>query len=446
MNTAMFKAYDIRGKVDADLDDVTCRQIGQAYAHWLPDQGMVAVGYDTLPSSQKIAQAVIAGLTEQGRDVYDLGRATADMVYFVVGSRELSGGVYVSVSHATDGPTSIKFCREQAWGVSMENGLADIRNLAYANDFIPANTPGDVTKLDCSEEWAKHVFSHVTPQKWPAFTVVVDASNGAAGIAAAILQKQTQLKIIAINTEPAGEVAHHDANLLDPKSLVEAQQKVQQSSADIGLVFDIDGDRLVIIDEKSQPLSGTVTTALLARYTLAKQPGATILYNAICGQVVPETILAAGGKPYRTKVGHSFIKADMRTYSAAFAGEHSGHYYFDFNYNADSGLIAAVIVLQIMAQSGKKLSELADEYRGKYVSIPETNFMVSDQQTVFIKAREAFADGEQDELDGLTIKYPTKWLNIRASNTEPLIRLNAEAQTQAELDELVERAKKIMQG
>ncbi len=446
MNTTIFKAYDVRGKVGSELDEETAKQIGKAFAAWLPTPGQVAVGRDMRPDSAELAKALIQGLTELGRDVLDIGQVTSDMVYFAVGSRHLAGGMVVTASHNPGEYNGIKFCREEAMGVSIETGLASIRDMAFDNDFVPADVPGQVTEANLVEDWVKHALSHATPQTWPAYNVVVDAGNGMAGLTFPVLQKYVPLKVTPLYFELDGTFPNHIANPLEAKNLVDAQKKMQEVTADFGIAFDGDGDRAVLIDEKGLPLSGTVTTALLARYFLKKNPGATVLYNAICGRAVPEVIKESGGIGHRTKVGHSFIKEDMRTYNAVFAGEHSGHYYFNFNFNADSGLIAAVTIIQILAESGKKLSELADELRTRYLSIPETNFTISDPQTVFIKARDEFADGEIDELDGLTVNYPTKWINIRPSNTEPLVRLNAEAKTQQELDDLLVRAKSIIES
>jgi phosphomannomutase len=273
---------------------------------------------------------------------------------------------------------------------------------------------------------------------------VIDAGNGMAGAIIPAMEQFVPLKITPLYFELDGTFPNHIANPMIPENLRDIRAKIAEEKSDFGIAFDGDGDRAVLVDEKGQPLGGTVMTALLARYFLQKNPGATILYNAICGRIVPETVEKLGGKSIRTKVGHSFIKADMRAHDAVFAGEHSGHYYFRDNYYADSGLIAAVVAIQALADSGKKLSELADEFR-VYPTITETNFEVDDKQAIINRIKTAFEDGQQDELDGLTISWPTKWFNIRASNTEPVLRLNAEAKTEAELDELVNKVKHIMQ-
>lgn len=446
MNTAIFKAYDVRGKVGSELNEETCKRIGSAFADWLPTEGAVVVGRDMRPDSEALAGALIAGLRAQGRDVWDIGQVTSDMVYFTVGNFELAGGAMITASHNPGDYNGIKFCGVKASPVGIDSGLLQIRDRAYNDDFVPAAKPGALEQKNVIEAWIKHVLSQVAPDSWPSYKVAIDAGNGMAGATVPTLEKHVPLKVTEMYFELDGTFPNHIANPLEAKNLVDLQAKIKQENCDFGIAFDGDGDRAVLVDEKGQPLSGTVVTALLARYFLAKNPGATVLYNLICGKVVPETIEAAGGKAVRTKVGHSYIKADMRTHGAVFAGEHSGHYYFNFNYNADSGLIAAVTAIQILTESGKKLSELAAEFRGKYATLDETNFEASDTKAVIARLKQTFEDAQQEELDGLTVTYPTKWFNVRASNTEPMVRLNAEAATQEELAAFVKQIVAVIEA
>lgn len=298
---------------------------------------------------------------------------------------------------------------------------------------------------DIREDWVQHVLSFVNVGNWPKYHIAIDAGNGMLGAIAPVLEPHTPLRIERMYYELDGTFPNHIANPLEPQNIVDLQKKVLEDKLDFGIAFDGDGDRAVLIDEKGEAVSGTVMTAILAKYFLAKSPGATILYNAICGRVVPETVEAHGGKAIRTKVGHSYIKAEMRANTAVFAGEHSSHYYFKDNWSADSGLLAAMIAIEVLVQSGGTLSELAADYR-RYVSIAETNFEVADKTGVIERLRTTFTDGSQDELDGLTVNYPSAWFNVRASNTEPVLRLNAEAKTQEELDDLVARAKSVIEA
>lgn len=444
MNTEIFKAYDIRGRVGSELTNEVAWRVGAALADWLPHEGAVAVGYDMRPDSKDLAEAMVEGLRLQGRKVISIGNVSTDMIYFAVGHLNLAGGAMVTASHNPGDYNGIKLCREEAKPIGIETGLADIRDEAAAGNFVPAAEKGELEEMDLKDAWVEHILSFVQADTWPDYRIAIDAGNGMVGAIAPFLQlKIPKLHVTEMYYTLDGTFPNHIANPLEPKNLVDLQQKIKDEMLAFGIAFDGDGDRAVLVDENGDAVSGTVMTAILARYFLAKNPGATILFNAICGRIVPETIEASGGKAFRTKVGHSFIKAEMRKHEAIFAGEHSSHYYFKDNWCADSGLLAAMIAVQVLAESGKKLSELAAEFK-KYVSIDETNFEVTDQAGVIARVKEAFSDGAQDELDGLTVRYDTCWFNVRPSNTEPLLRLNAEASTKEELDALVERVTTVI--
>lgn len=444
MNPEIFKAYDIRGKVGTELTPEVCWNIGQALADWLPNDGAVAVGRDMRPDSEELAQAVIEGLRLQGREVIDIGLVSTDMIYFAVGKFGLAGGAMVTASHNPGEYNGIKLCREEAKPIGIETGLADIRDAALAGNFTPASKKGELKTQDVKEAWIQHVLSFVEADKWPAYKVAIDAGNGMLGAIAPVLAKHVPLQITPMFYELDGTFPNHPANPLLPEGTADIRKRIVDEQLDFGIAFDGDGDRAVLIDETGGVIGGTVMTALLAKYFLSKNPGATILHNAICGRAVKETALKNGGKAIRTKVGHSYIKADMRAHDAIFAGEHSSHYYFRDNWSADSGLLAAMIAIQVLAGSGKKLSELVAEYK-TYVAINETNFEVEDKDKALNCIKESFTDGIQDELDGITVNYPDGWFNVRASNTEPLLRLNAEAKTEEQLNAIVERVKQVIQ-
>lgn len=434
---AIFKAYDVRGKVGSELTTEVAGKIGKAFAQWVPNQGAVAVGRDMRPDSKELADALIEGLRSQGRDVWDIGEVTSDMIYFAVGDNKLAGGVMITASHNPGEYNGIKFCREEAKPVGEETGLFEVRDLAVANQFTDAEKQGEVVEKDLVEDWVQHVLSFIDADKLKPLKIAVDAGNGMAGKIFPELEPYVPFEVTELYFDLDGTFPNHIANPLEPKNLVDVQAAIKEHNSDAGVAFDGDGDRAVLLDEKGEPLTGTVLTALLAEYFLKQYPGATILHNAICGRAAVEAIEKAGGKAVRTRVGHSFIKNDMRKNNAVFAGEHSGHYYFKDNFMADSGLIGAVIGLYILSQSGKKMSELAEPYRKAYVQIPETNFEVADKDAVLKTLADSFKDAETDNLDGLTVQFPDAWFNVRPSNTEPLLRLNAEAKTKAELDELV---------
>ncbi len=443
INPEIFKAYDVRGKVGSDLTASVTKKIGRAAAEWLPTEGVVAVGRDMRPDSAELAQGVIDGLIAQGRAVWDIGEVTSDMIYFAVGHHKLAGGIMITASHNPGEYNGIKFCREEAKPIGIESGLFDIRDLAIKNDW-PTKTPGSCTQKDVTEDWITHVLSFVETDALKPFKVVVDAGNGMAGKIFPELEPHVPFDVTEMYFELDGTFPNHVANPIEPENIKDLIARVLEEKADVGLAFDGDGDRAVLVDEKGVAIEGTVMTALLAKYFLQKNPGATILYNATCGWIVPETIEKYGGKAIRTKVGHSFIKAEMRTNQATFAGESSGHFYFKDNFMADSGLIAAMAALAVLSDADKTLSELADEFR-IYPHIPETNFEVADKQAIIDAVTENFKEANQDQLDGLTVWLDEAWCNIRASNTEPILRLNAEGRNQAALDELVAKVTAVIE-
>jgi phosphomannomutase len=302
---------------------------------------------------------------------------------------------------------------------------------------------GEVSSQDILGRWVEHAVG-LAP-KIRDLHIGYDAGNGMAGILVPELRKLTPLQIDGLYLEPDGTFPNHPANPLDFKNLEDLIGLVKQKSLDCGIAFDGDGDRAFLVDEKGGVVSGSVLGALIIERTLKANPGATILYNAIASRIVPDTIKALGGKAIRTKVGHSFIKAEMRKHDAMFACEHSGHFYFKGNYNADSGLIAALVALSIVSESSQTLSELCEPLRSKYFSSGEINFNVSNMQSALKAISEEFSDGEQDSLDGLTINYADWWLNVRPSNTEPLLRLNLEANNKEILSNQLKKAEEIIQ-
>jgi phosphomannomutase len=307
---SIFKAYDVRGKVGSELTPEVVEKIGQSLANWLPEEGPVAVGYDMRPDSQELAAAMIKGLTEQGRDVWDIGQVTSDMIYFTAGHHNLAGGAMITASHNPGEYNGIKFCREGARAIGVESGLLEIRDGAL-EQWAPG-TLGTVEQKDVTEDWITHVLSFIDPKKLRDLKIAVDAGNGMAGKIFPELEPYVPFEVEEMYFELDGSFPNHIANPLEPKNLIDLQQTVKDQKCDVGLAFDGDGDRAVLVDEFGEPLTGSVMTALLSEYFLSISPGATILYNAICGRVVPETIEAKGGTGIRTRVGHSYIKADMR--------------------------------------------------------------------------------------------------------------------------------------
>ena len=433
--SSIFKSYDIRGKVGSQLTAKTVNQIGKAFADWLPRAGVVAVGHDMRPDSADLAQAFIDGLRGQGRDVLDIGQVTSDMIYFAIGKYDLAGGGVITASHNPGADNGIKLYRDQVIAVGLDAGLADIRDKVLAGDFKPAAAePGSVEERSITDAWVEHCLQFA-PKLQP-YHLAIDNGNGMAGAILPHILPRLPLTAETMYMEPDGTFPNHEANPQKLENLQDLIKKVTAERLDFGIAFDGDGDRAVFVDDQGRPVLGTDLMSIIAKLYLQKYPGSGIVHEVRTSRATQELIKEWGGTPIRTKAGRVNIGSVMRQEGAAFGGETTGHMFFRENYDADSGLITALVAMQALSESGKKLSELVDEYR-RYAMIPETNLEVADPQAVFAHLRETFKDGEQDELDGLTVNYPDKWFNLRASNTEPVMRLNAEAKAQAELDEFV---------
>lgn len=445
MSPSIFKANDIRGVVRLELNGRIARGIGRALADLLETPGPVAVGYDMRAASVEYAAALREGLIEQGRDVVDIGLVTSDMIYFAVGSEDLAGGAMVTASHNPGQYDGIKLCRRGAAPIGQDTGLAEIEQALVSDHYKASSLVGHAHKRDIIPAWINHALGFVDTTDWPSYRVAIDAGNGMAGAILPHLEGCTPLKLKPLYWELDGTFPHHPASPIESKNLVELVKVIKRDALDFGVAFDGDGDRAFLVDGKGQPLSGTIMTAIIAEAMLRRHPHATILYNAICGRIVPETIEANGGRGVRTRVGHAFIKVRMRELDGLFAGEHSGHFYFRDNYYADSGLIAMLVAIDVVAKSGLTLTALADKYR-LYHDSGELNFTVVDQDAVMAKLRMAYKGGKQDELDGLSVNYDDWWFNVRPSNTEPLLRLNVEAKTVAKLREETGKLKAIIEG
>jgi len=427
----VFKAYDIRGVVPDELDEDLARRIGAAFAEW-SGAARIAIGRDGRLSSPGLAAALAEGMTARGADVVDLGLASTDLLYFASGSLDLPG-VMITASHNPKQYNGLKFCLSGARPVGSETGLGAIRALVEGG-LPPGPAPGSVTHRDLLPSYVEHVLSFVDVERIRPLTVVIDTANGMGGLVAPAVLERLPVRLHHLFPEIDGTFPNHPADPIDPTNQQDLKTAVLERGADIGLAFDGDADRVFLVDERAEGVSGSLVTALVAQAMLSREPGATIIYNLICSWVVPEVIRECGGVPLRTRVGHSFIKQVMAESGAVFGGEHSGHYYFRENYRADSGLIAAVIVLGRLSEGPAPLSERLAPFR-RYFDSGEINTQVADQQGQIEKVAAALADGRQDRLDGLTVEYTDWWCNVRPSNTEPLLRLNVEARTEELLRE-----------
>jgi phosphomannomutase len=428
----IFKAYDVRGVVPDQLDDAVARRIGAAFARWA-GAPRIAVGRDCRLSSPSLAAALTDGINSQGADVIDLGLVSTDLLYFVSGDLDVPG-VAITASHNPPEYNGLKFCLAGASPVGEDTGLREIRALVE-RDELPALDPrGSVERMDLLDRFVAHVLSFVDGDAMAPLTVVSDTANGMGGLVVPAVMERLPVKLVALFQELDGTFPNHPADPINPENQVDLKRSVTEHHADVGMAFDGDADRVFLVDERAEGVSGSLVTALMAKAILEREPGATILYNVICSWVVPEVIKEFGGVPVRTRVGHSFVKQVMAETGAAFAGEHSGHYYFRENYRADSGLIAGVIVLEQISKAGKPLSKLLEPFR-RYHSSGEINSVVEDQAAAIERIAARYADGRHDRLDGLTVEYEDWWFNVRASNTEPLLRLNVEARTRELLEE-----------
>jgi phosphomannomutase len=422
----IFKAYDVRGVVPDELDASIARRIGAAFAVWtnLP---AILLGRDSRISSPELAAAITEGATSVGVNVVDLGLASTDLVYFASGSLDLPA-VMLTASHNPKNYNGLKFCMPGARPVGEDSGLREIRAIVERGDVPPAATKGSVSQRDLLAPYTEHVLSFVDVAAMRPMTVAVDTANGMGGLVVPAVMARLPVTLHHLYAELDGTFPNHPADPLDPENQKDLKAAVLEHHADVGLAFDGDADRVFLVDEKAEDVSGSLLTALVARAMLRQEPGAKIVHNLICSWIVPESIRAEGGVPIRTRVGHSFIKQVMAETGAIFGGEHSGHYYFRNNYRADSGLIAAVVAMGELSSAGEPLSDVLAPFR-KYFDSGEINSRVDDPKAKVEQIAAALADGRQDRLDGLTVEYPDWWFNVRPSNTEPLLRLNVEATT-----------------
>ena len=439
----IFKAYDVRGVYPEDLSEDIARRIGSAFAEFTGARSVV-LGRDCRISSPSLAAAFGEGVTGRGADVVDIGLATTDMLYFASGRLNQPGAMFTA-SHNPPRYNGVKLCGAGAAPGGADSGLEKVRDLASRELLDPAPTPGRVTAQDLVEEYIDHVLSFVEVEKIAPLTVVADAANGMAGLVLERIFDRLPAKLVGLYLDLDGTFPNHPADPIQPENQADLKRAVPEHGADIGLAFDGDADRVFLVDEKAQGVSGSLVTALVAEAMLEREPGAKIVHNLICSWVVPEVVREHGGEPIRTRVGHSFIKKVMAETGAIFGGEHSGHYYFRDHFRADSGLIAGLFVLQRLSEMGVPLSELLAQYR-RYEASGEINSEVTEQQQALERVAEAFADGRQDRLDGLTVEYDDWWFNVRPSNTEPLLRLNVEARSKELLEEKTNRVLSVIRS
>ncbi|MBF6411826.1 phosphomannomutase/phosphoglucomutase [Nocardia cyriacigeorgica] len=438
---AVIKAYDVRGVVGDQIDAEFVSDVGASFARLMRAENArrIVIGHDMRDSSPELATAFAEGVLGQGLDVVHIGLASTDQLYFASGKLDCPGAMFTA-SHNPAQYNGIKLCRAKALPVGQDTGLATIA--AEVTAGVPGydGPRGSATETDLLDDYAGFLRELVDLSGIRPLTIAVDAGNGMGGhTVPAVLGALPQVKIVPLYFELDGSFPNHEANPLDPKNLLDLQRLVRTSGADIGLAFDGDADRCFVVDENGDPVSPSAITALVAERELGKEPGAVIIHNLITSRAVPELVTELGGTPVRTRVGHSFIKQQMAATGAVFGGEHSAHYYFRDFWGADSGMLAALHVLAALGEKDRPVSELMASYNS-YAASGEINSTVADAADRTGAVLDAFADRvvSVDRLDGVTVYLPDHaWFNLRASNTEPLLRLNVEARSPEEVDALV---------
>ena len=439
---AIFKAYDIRGLVPDQLDVETARAVGSAFARFA-GAARIAVGRDCRESSPGLASALIEGIRSQGVAVDDLGMITTDMVYFAAGHLDEPGAM-VTASHNPKGYNGIKLCLAGAAPVGADSGLDEVKRLT-AEATAGSGEWGGVTERDVLAAYVDHLVGIVDVDAIEPLTVVADGGNGVAGVAVPAVFDRIPARLVGLYLEPDGTFPNHHPDPLRPENLRDLEARLAAEGADLGVAFDGDADRAFFVDDRLSPLPGSTVTAMVADWFLRREPGASVVHNLICSKAVPEIVTGAGGVPVRTRVGHSFIKQVMKETGAIFGGEHSGHYYFRDHYRADSGILTLLVLLQVLSEAGVPLSQLRSRYE-RYAQSGEINFSVDDKDRAMDRIAAAFHEGTADRLDGLTIDLGDRWFNVRPSNTEPVLRLNVEAPTAAEVREIVSRVETQLEG
>ena len=437
MSASIFKAYDIRGLVDKELTPDFAFATGVAVARFLEQErepGTVVIGEDMRPSSPTLATAFSAGVTSQGLDVIRIGLASTDMLYFASGKLNLPGAMFTA-SHNPAAYNGIKLCLSGARPIGKESGLLTIESFVKEGTPMAMRSVGVEREQSMLEEYVDHLLTLVNVSSIRPLKIVIDAGNGMGGYTAPAVFKRLNAEVIELYFELDGTFPNHEANPIEPSNLIDLQKAVKKHKADIGLAFDGDADRCFLVDEKGDLVNPSALTALIASRELKRYPSSNIIYNLISSRAVKEVVEENGGSAVRSRVGHSYIKKLMAETNAVFGGEHSGHFYFRDFWNADSGMLAALHAIAALGENNVALSEMLSTFN-RYFSSGEINSTVADSQAAMKEIEKIYGkkDGvEVDHLDGLTINGDSWWFNLRASNTEPLLRLNVEASTQGQM-------------
>lgn len=445
INKTIFKAYDVRGIYPTEINEETATAIGRAYARFLSPKKVV-IGSDVRTSSPSLKQSLIKGLTSSGVDVIDVGTISTDMLYYAVATLGADGGITVTASHNPKEYNGMKFVREGAIAISSDTGLQDIAQLTEIDEIKNEVEEGLVSSAEILDGYIKHVLSFINPKLLKPLTVVTNANFGLAGQVIKQALAGTPIKIEPLNTKPDGNFPKGRPDPLIEENRQETIDLIIETGADLGIAWDADADRCFFYDENGNFIDGYYTTAILAAMMLKKFPGGKIIHDPRLTWATIDTVKEAGGIPVVNKAGHTFIKDRMRSEDAIFGGEMSAHYYFKDNFYCDNGLIPALLILEYLSVTGKKMSELADNYKNKYFISGEINSEVDNGSEIITDLKEKYADGDQNEIDGLSVEYKDWRFNVRMSNTEPLIRLNVEAKQEDLMKTKTEELLAIIRG
>jgi phosphomannomutase len=447
VNPGIFKAYDIRGIYPTDLNEQAAYAIGRAFVTFLKVD-KVLVGRDMRTSGPQIFDSVTRGIMDQGADVVNIGMVSTDQYYFACAQFKLPG-MMVTASHNPKEYNGFKMVRQMPYLLSGDEGIQDLRRIVENDDYAPASRRGSMTEVDLSEQFIAAVLGLIDVDALAArrLKVVADTGNGMVGPILQRVYARLPVDLIGLYLDPDGTLPNHGLDPLQPENRAELERRVVSEGADVGFAFDGDGDRFFTIDNRGQFVAGDYMTALMGRYLLGKKPGSKIVYDVRASWAVPELITAAGGIPLMERVGHAFIKRRMAAEGALFGGEVTGHYYFqDFNY-ADSGIIPSLIIMEMLAKSGQKMSDLLEPLEAKYFISGEINSKVADSKAKMAELAQRYADGKAEHMDGVSVSYDTWHFNVRGSNTEPLLRLNLESvASPAEMEQKRDEVLGIIRG
>ena len=447
VNLSIFKFYDIRGIYPTEIDEEAAYKIGQGFVEYTNAKNIL-IGQDMRLSSPALFEALVRGITAQGSNVYNIGQVPVECLYFAVGYYGYEAGIMITASHNSKEYNGFKMVKKERDLIRVIPGK-EIGEIVEKEDFSKAEKSGDIKEKDIWQDYLNHIFSFVDVNKINSFKVVIDAGNGMAGKVVPLIEEKLPIKIIPLNFKLDGSFPAHPSNPLLEGVTDQISREVKKKKADFGFIFDGDADRIYLIDEKGDFIRADITLLLLAKYLLEKNPGKGVAYNVICSRAVPEFIKKWGGKPIRTKVGFVNVQKGIMENNGIMGGELSGHYSFKDNYYLDSGFIVFLILLQIISKTDRKVSEITKEL-SPYAKGAEINFEVKDKEAILNKVKEKYSDGKQDYLDGVTVEYDNWWFNVRSSQTEPLLRLTIEADTQEllkqkkkELTALIEKEKQL---